>query len=440
MSAAPEIQLVIDGLGLGGTQRGLVAHAVRLQRYGFAPRVVCVDELGPRARELEEAGVDVACAAGDTDRLASLLDGARLVHGWRASPADRRIPRAARRAGAARLVETSIFGLSDASRDAASPDCRLFLSRSCAVRYRRRGGMPLREFHAVNRVLPLPLEAERLRDLAPPSQEAKRRLGLAPERPVVGRIGRADDFKWRELIVRMLPELWRRVPEAQVLLVGATAAKRRLLRRQGLLDRCLLVDPVAGDAELAALYAACDVFMSAAEIGESQGLAIAEAMALEIPVVSCSTPWVDNAQAEYVLQGMTGYLAGHPVSFAEAVAALLADTGLQRRFGERGRELVESMLDPDVLTARLASLYAALLSGGAPPAEWQPDAEELAEFERSLPERSGAEFRPLGRRERAQVRLARERERARRVRGLLRPARLPLAAALVRSRLAELWR
>ena len=38
-------------------------------------------------------------------------------------------------------------------------------------------------------------------------REAKRRLGFDPARPVVGRLGRADDLKWRRLLVSMLPAL-----------------------------------------------------------------------------------------------------------------------------------------------------------------------------------------------------------------------------------------
>ncbi len=67
-------------------------------------------------------------------------------------------------------------------------------------------------------------------------------------------------------------------------------------------------------------------------------------MCLGLPVVTCSTPWVDNAQVEQVDPGETGWLADHPRQFAEAVASLLADDddarGVQRPGpGEVGRAL-----------------------------------------------------------------------------------------------------
>jgi glycosyltransferase involved in cell wall biosynthesis len=436
--AQANIAMVINELGLGGTQKGLVEHALRLDRSRFVPSVVCVHERGPRAAELEDAGVAVSCAEGDQERLAELLGAADLVHTWRADPADATMPRAAAAAGIRAQVETSIFGLVDRSSWAERVGCRLYLSRSCAARYRRRTGQGPEEFFGRNRVLPLPLDSAALRAAAPPAAEAKRRLGLDPERPVVGRLGRPDDLKWRNLLVDMLPRLLELVRDAQVLIVGATRAKVRRLRRAGVLDRCTIRDLSADPAGVATLYSACDVFVTAAEIGESQGLAIAEAMALGIPVVTCSTPWVDNAQVEYVESGRTGYLANHPEPFAEATAELLMDPARRTRFGMEGRARIDRSLDPDRLTRRLERLYGELLAGGPPPPDWEPSQAELEAFERSEPAMAAAEFRPLSARERTEARTTRELERARRVRGMLRPSQLPLAASMVRARLAEL--
>jgi glycosyl transferase family 1 len=171
------------------------------------------------------------------------------------------------------------------------------------------------------------------------------------------------------------------------------------------------------------------VFVTASELGESQGLAIAEAMSMGLPVVTCSTPWVDNAQVEYVQHGRTGFLASHPRPFAEAVATLLADEALRIRLGSAGRSLVEGSLDPARLTLQLESLYHSLLDGDGLPSDWDPAAEQLEAFERERGRLASAEFRPLSARERFQVRLERERERLRRVAGLMRPRSLRLATA-----------
>lgn len=244
-------------------------------------------------------------------------------------------------------------------------------------------------------------------------------LGLDPDRPIVGRVGRDADLKWRNVLVDMMPPLLQLVPEVQVLFVGATPAKIERLHRLGVLDSCVLHEPTLDPDRLAAFYAACDVFVSASEIGESQGLALGEAMALEAPVVTCSTPWADNAQVQFVEHGRTGWFASHPRSFAEAVADLLLDAERRAAFGAAAREDVESTLSAGPLTAQLARLYRALIETGEPPESWSPSAEDVEAFAADYPRRAAAEFRPLTARERAEVMAERVRERLARTTGAI---------------------
>jgi glycosyltransferase involved in cell wall biosynthesis len=333
------------------------------------------------------------------------------VHVFRHRSAEPIVPAACRAAGVRRLVETNVFGSVDASPDEQQIDCHLFVSKMCLLRYRRRVGDTSSHFHRRHRVLSAPIEHHTLRRHAPPRAEARRALGLDPHRPVVGRVGRAADLKWRRLVVDMIPRLLELRPDAQVLLVGATPAKEARLRRLGVLDRCVLHEPSPDDERLAAFYAACDVFASASEIGESQGIAIGEALGFEVPVVTSSTPWTDNAQVEFVEHGRTGWLASHPRSFAEAVADLLRDADRRAGFGRAGREDMERTLSPDDIGPRLDGLYGELLGDGPAP-EWQPGPEQIDAFARDYRRRAYAEFRPLTLRERGEVRATRLRERA----------------------------
>jgi glycosyltransferase involved in cell wall biosynthesis len=430
------VVLTTNALTIGGTEKGLVNHALELDPDRFDVHVVTAVELGPRADALAAGGVPVECAHGDESRLTHLLRGADVVHVFRAGAAEPVLLRAGAQAGAGALVETNVFGLVDPSPRARDWDCQLFLSQMCALRYRWSTRADASGFHDRHRVLRLPLDVDRLPELSPPPAEAKAGLGLDPARPVVGRIGRADDLKWRSLLLDMLAVVLTRAPHAQVLLVGTTHAVERQLRRRGLLDRCLLHPEVTEEKELSRLYAACDVFVSAAQNGESQGLAIAEAMSLGRPVVTCSTPWVDNGQLELVEHGETGYVANHARPFGEAVLALLEDESLRTRLGSAGRAKVARTLDVRPLTRQLERLYEALLAGAPAPDRWDPSPAEVDAFAQEYEDRLRREFRPLDRRERVEARLLRERERAVRVRGLLKRERLPLAAAMVKTRIA----
>lgn len=433
------VVLAVNALGMGGTEKAVQTHALAFDRDRFEISVVAVREDGVRRRTLEQAGIEVSCADGEPARLAQLFAGADLVHVTRAGVSESIVPQACRTAGVSLRVESNVFGAVDASADEAEFDCHLFPSRMCALRYRRRRALAGSGFHDRHRVSHWPVDVARLRELAPDRAEAKRRLGLDPDRPTVIRVGRENDRKWRNLLVDMIPGLLRLQPEAQVVLVGPTPAKLRRLHALGVLDRVHLRAPTVVESELVRLYAAADVFITAAEIGESHSFAIEEAMALGAPVVTCSTPWVDNAQIEQVDNGLTGYVADHPEAFAEAVATLLGDDALRERFGRAAAAKADSDYAAVPLTEQLQRLYESLAAEGKPPSAWRPPPAEVDAFEREYERRLGEGFRPLTPGELREVEIERRWERARwalRAAGhSLNPDGLRYAAGVVRARL-----
>jgi glycosyltransferase involved in cell wall biosynthesis len=399
------VVLATADLGLGGTAKGLVSIATRLDRRQFDVRVVSFGVGGPRVADLERADVPFALVAPDA--LADAFVGADVVHVYRHGISEPLVPGACVRADVPVLIESNIFGAYDRSADERRFDCHLMISEMCLMRYRARHGGAA-DFDVRHRVHYLPVESASLRAAAVPRDEACRALGLDPARPVVARVGRATDLKWRDLLVDMVPHLVARVPDAQIVFVGATEAKRARLTRLGVLGHVRLIEPVTDEASLAMIYSACDVVVNAAVIGESQGVALAEALTLGIPVVTCSTPWVDNAQIEFVKSGETGWVANHPREFAEAVADLLSDDTRRRRFGAAGQALVDRTLDPELLARRCEALYRHHRYDE--PLDWEPSAADLAHFAVGYAERSDRSFRPLTKRERIEARIQRERE------------------------------
>ncbi len=114
-----------------------------------------------------------------------------------------------------------------------------------------------------------------------------------------------------------------------------------------------------GMAEIAALDGAADLFAWPA-VNEAYGMAMLEAQAAGLPVVSCATRGVPDV----VVDGQTGLLAppGDPVAFAARLRALLEDPALRARQAQasaayvtRERSLAAASAD---LARRLASLRA----------------------------------------------------------------------------------
>jgi glycosyltransferase involved in cell wall biosynthesis len=398
----PTVVFASNLLGIGGTEKGMQLQALAMDRERFDVRILGILGAGAREAELRDAGFRVDVADGDRAKLVEALRGADVVVVLRQGTPEPLLPSAAEEAGVPHLVEWNIFGHVDPSPDERRFDVHLLISQMILMRYGHRRGGAGSDFGARHRVHYLPLDTA-LAANAPSKHEARELLGLDPDRPVVGRVGRAGDGKWRNMLVDMVPPLLDRVPEAQILFVGVTEAKIARLRKLGVLDRCVLPEPTLDPKRLAAFYAAMDVFVAAAEIGESQGLAINEAMSLGLPVVTCSTPWADNAQIEFVEHGVTGLIANHHQPFAEAVASLLRDDALRERLGEQARTFITRELDPPRLARQLESLVESLIASGRAPDEWSPSPDALDAFGVEYARRLSLQQRPLTTRERAEA-------------------------------------
>ena len=188
------------------------------------------------------------------------------------------------------------------------------------------------------------------------------RLGIAPDRPVVACIARLTPRKGQDTLVRALPHVLRRVPDALLLLVGGGEDRSRLERlvdRTGVRDSVLLTGPVPW-AELPPYFDAADVFAMPCRTRraglepEALGIVFLEASASGLPVVVGASGGAPDA----CIPGETGYVVDgrSPLQVAARVSELLLDRELAARLGARGRSWVQQDWDWDDLAADLRRL------------------------------------------------------------------------------------
>ncbi len=186
----------------------------------------------------------------------------------------------------------------------------------------------------------------------------RRRLGLA-DRPVVVCVSRLVPRKGQDTLIRALPLIRRRVPEATLLLVGGgpyRSTLRRLAVSQGVASQVVFTGSVPWE-QLPAHYAAGDVFaMPCRTRGrgldvEGLGIVFLEASATGLPVVAGNSGGAPDA----VRDGETGYLVdGRSVEeVADRVAELLLDRQLANQMGKAGRAWVETEWRWESQAARL---------------------------------------------------------------------------------------
>ena len=182
------------------------------------------------------------------------------------------------------------------------------------------------------------------------------------DRPVVVCVSRLVARKGQDMLIRSLPLIHRRVPDAAVLIVGDGSQRddlEKLVDKLGLRRDVVFTGRKAW-VDTPAYFAAGDVFCmptrtrkAGFEI-EGLGIVYLEASACGLPVVAGDSGGAPDA----VQDGVTGYVVNGRATeeIAERVSALLLDRELAREMGQWGRRWVEQRWRWDDLAAELAAL------------------------------------------------------------------------------------
>jgi phosphatidyl-myo-inositol dimannoside synthase len=192
------------------------------------------------------------------------------------------------------------------------------------------------------RVLPWALDPQFEALLATGSQIASPRN--FPEGRVILTVGRwlaAERYKGMDTLITALPRLLTQWPELQLVLAGSGDDRAWLedLAEQNGVNRHVHFLSGLSSAELAACYAACEIFALPSS-GEGFGLVFLEAMARGKPVIGGA----HGGTPEIIEDGVTGYLVPHgdAVQLATSIEALLADPAHAKEMGIRGRQRAEN--------------------------------------------------------------------------------------------------
>jgi phosphatidyl-myo-inositol dimannoside synthase len=191
--------------------------------------------------------------------------------------------------------------------------------------------------------------------------EVRARYGLG-DRPVVVCVSRLVPRKGQDELIRALPLIRRRVPDAALLIVGGGPYRSTLesMADQSGMGPYVVFTGTVPWSELPAHHAAGDVFAMPCRTRrggldvEGLGIVYLEASAVGRPVVAGDSGGAPDA----VRDGETGYVvSGRDVeAVADRVAALLEDRTLAARFGAAGRAWVERDWRWDTQADRLATL------------------------------------------------------------------------------------
>lgn len=354
------VHWILD-LGLGGDAKNLVSLAAEQAKWAKVTVLTLEKEAGVRAESLLQSGVSVITgispSVGLTEWIVANQPQLLIVH----------------RNGAPNNVETSLveeFCLAGVSCFEYNTFARVdpatdklwtghfHLSLASFTQYAKRRGISvfdLTNHKAIGYSVPIPAvvsDEER--------QLARKYFAVPESKFVVSRLVRPDLRKWDPMPILAMRRLLQEGVPAQLLL-RAVPPQRRLWVESLLGKSVTCLEPTVDDNHLRMTLAASDVVVNYSVIGETFGLALAEAMAAGLPVIVNSTPKVDNAQIELCRHGQRGLVANTVSSLANSLKYLSEKSDQSKKLAEQGRAFIEHSFAPEIVEARLRNFLIACL-------------------------------------------------------------------------------
>jgi Glycosyltransferase len=159
------------------------------------------------------------------------------------------------------------------------------------------------------------------------------------------------------IFAKILYSIYKKLKKIKIIAIGGLTNDFKS-RVWELINKDILVDagPMYGTMLYEYLHA-LDLFVYYSLIGETFGIAIAEAMATGLPVVINGTPYRTNAQTLLVDNGKDGFVANSIKGFVDVVIYLAKNESLREKFGSNAKIKIHTKYHPKDTTEKMIALY-----------------------------------------------------------------------------------
>ncbi len=340
----PKIKILYatNRLGIGGTEKTLQVLCKYLDKSKYEIFVCGRLDGGIRRGEIEKYDIPVYVKPPDVDSLIQELK-VHIYHVHRAGDYEPgTLPQ--KKPLGLKVIETNVFGELDIGENYLI-DCHIFVSQWCLKKYFEK----YCQFHnKLYRMIYNPVDFEEFPESI-----------SSPFHNTFGRVSRADDQKWHDVCLRIIPKVLRKIPSARCHLMGVTDRVRQTIRSLDVMNSVKIHEL---SLNVSQFYRSLDVFTHGARIGETFGCVIAEAMANRVPVVTLSTAGKPNAQAELVDHKINGFVCRTEGQYAGAVIELLENPSLRESFGAKAYEKARDYFDARKIVKHYETLYEELMN------------------------------------------------------------------------------
>ena len=172
------------------------------------------------------------------------------------------------------------------------------------------------------------------------TSELKKALGIDPSSPVIVSVGRIAKEKSVDVLIRQMPKLLARLPEAKLVIVGdgpKLADCQSLAQTLGVDGSVVFTG--AKPWEIIPLYYQLGDIFATASTSETQGLTYIEAMAGRVPVAAKR----DRSSEGVLTDGKTGYVFENDEEAADVFYRALTRRDEARGFAENGLKAITGL-------------------------------------------------------------------------------------------------
>lgn len=185
------------------------------------------------------------------------------------------------------------------------------------------------------------IEYPAIEPLAPPKKDLRMEYGLA-EKKIILSFSRLIKRKGQEKIIRLLPKILQKIPEAIFIIAGngpERAELEAMAKTFHVSEQVLFLGKIK-ETELADIYNMCDVFtapsLPSKDDWEGFGIVCLEAAYLGKPVIVTNVGGLPEA----VEDEKTGFVVKDDEELAEKIIMLLKDSEMAEKMGILGKERV----------------------------------------------------------------------------------------------------
>ena len=339
-------------MDLGGLERLVLALIDSGRRRGYRNSIVCVDRPGQLADDARALGADVHCLNADADRalalprareLLGLLD-ADVLHthqigalwhlGRAAAEASPRTTlihtEHSDHATLARGLPQQIKSRLWWHRAGRLPQRFCCVSEDIAASVRRWRTVPAHKVTVVRNGIDVDTFADRA-----PRRQVRRELGLPDDAFVIGTVGRLNEVKRQDLLLRAFSAIAAQHPQAWLLIVGDGPERPALAALAGELGIGARTVFAGYQSRTERFLAAMDAFALTSR-HEGLPLALLEAWASGLPVVSSAVGGI----VRVVRDEANGLLfdSGDIAGLARALSRLIDDNALRDALARQGHD------------------------------------------------------------------------------------------------------